>query len=151
MPRRGSNQRKYAYVAILLFVIVVVSAIVVSQIRSSRPSAIQYFTASHTASIGQFSSGNRSVNIVILGLNISAVGGDATDVQIYMDAQADPLNDAYPNIPRGTSKGVEIQLTGYLTSLNDDGLFPVEFDIGCLEALTSTFTIYIDPKDIHGM
>jgi hypothetical protein len=148
MPKRGSNQRKYAYLAILLFVIVVVSAIVVSQIRSSKPSANQYFTVSHTASLGEFSNENKTVNISVLGLNVTAVGGDATDVQITMDAQADPLTDIYPSIAKGTSKPAEIQLKGYVTSLNDDGLFPVEFDIGSLEVQTSTFTIYIDPKEI---
>jgi hypothetical protein len=129
---------------------VVVSAIVVYQMRG-KPSATEFFKVSHTASIGEFSNGNKTVNIKILGLNISAVGGDATDVQLIIDAQSDPLNDFYASISKGTSKSAEIQLKGYLTTLNDDGLFPVEFDIGCLETQTTTFTIYIDPQSIHAV
>lgn len=149
MPKHGRNQSKYVYVAILLFAIVVVSAIVVSQIRSSKPQASQYFTIFHTVSVGEFSNGNTTLNVKILGLNITAVGGDATDVQITIDAQADQLSDIYPSIPKGTTKPAEIQLKGYVTSLNDDGLFPVEFDIGCPQTQVSTITIYLDPKDVH--
>lgn len=149
MPKRGSKQSKYVYAAILILAIVVVSAIVISQIRSSKPQASQYFTISHTASLGEFSNQNRTVNIKILGLNITAVGGDATDVQLTIDAQADQLNDIYPSIPKGTAKPAEIQLKGLVTSLNDDGLFPVEFDISCPQTQLSTITIYLEPKDIH--
>jgi len=139
------------YVAILLFAIVVVSAIAVSLTRDSRPSASQYFTISHTASVGEFYNGNKSVNVKILGLNVTAVGGDATDVQITIDAQVDRLNDFFTSIPKGTTKPLEIQLKGYLTTLNDKGLFPVEFDMVSPQTQLSTITIYLDPKDVHNL
>lgn len=149
MPKHRSKQSKYVYAAILILAIVVVSAIVVSQTRSSKPQARQYFTISHTASLGEFFDGNKTLSVKILGLNIKAVGGDATDVQITIDAQTDQLSDIYPSIPKGTTQPAEIQLRGYVTSLNDSGLFPVEFDISCPEAQLSTITIYLDPKDVH--
>lgn len=149
MSKHRSKQSKYVYAAILILAIVVVSAIVVSQTRSSKPQARQYFTISHTASVGEYFNGNVTLSVKILGLNITAVGGDATDVQITIDSQADYLIDIYPSIPKGTAKLAEITLGGYVTSLNDDGLFPVEFDISSPETQLSTITIYLDPKDVH--
>jgi hypothetical protein len=157
MPRRNSNRNKYVLVAVFLFAVVVVSAIVVSITQSRKPSASEYFTITHTASIGTFSGDNTTVNLKIMGLNITAVGGDATNPQLLCDSQANPIDDSYNGtLAKGQSWDYQIELVGgeYQTHgltayLNDKGMFEVEVQIGSKECELSTITVALDPKDIH--
>ena len=162
MPRRKSNRNKYVLVAVFLFAVVVVSAIVVSITQSRKPSASEYFTITHTASIGTFSGDNTTVNLKIMGLNITAVGGDATNPQLLCDSQAYPIDDVYNNnatngvLAKGQSWDYQIELVGgeYQTHgltvyLNDKGMFEVEVQIGSKECELGTITVALDPKDIH--
>jgi len=157
MPRRNSNRNKYVLVAVFLFAVVVVSAIVVSITQSRKPSASEYFTITHTASIGTFSGDNTTVNLKIMGLNITAVGGDATNPQLLCDSQAYPIDDVYNGtLAKGQSWDYQIELVGgeYQTHgltayLNDKGMFEVEVQIGSKECELSTITVALDPKDIH--
>jgi hypothetical protein len=149
MPRHKSNKGKYLFVAIVALIIVIVAAFALTQTPvGSRPTASLYFKIVHTASLAENVTGNKSVLLKTLGINITAVEGDATDVQVTIDSQANNLNDIYPSIPNGTTKPAEIELQGYLTTLNDNGLYPVEFDIVCPQADLSVITLYLSPKDI---
>lgn len=162
MPRRKSSRNKYALVAVILFAVVVVSAIAVSLTQSRKPSANEYFTITHTASIGTFTGDNTTVALRILGLNITAVGGDATNPQLLCDSQAYPIDDVYNNnvtngvLAKGESWDYQIELVGgeYQTHglaayLNDKGMFEVEVQIGSKECELGTIIVALDPKDIH--
>jgi hypothetical protein len=149
MPRHKSNKGKYLFIAIVALIIVIIAAFALTQTPVGRkPAASQYFKIVHSASLAENVTGNGNVLLKTLGINITAVEGDATDVQITMDSQANYLNDIYPSIPNGTTKPAQIELQGYLTTLNDNGLYPVEFDIVCPQADMSTITLYLNPKDI---
>jgi len=158
MPRRESNRSKYVLVAVFLFAIVVVSAIVVSITQSRKPSASEYFTITHTGSIGTFRD-NRTVTLKILGLDITTVGGDATNPQLLCDSQAYPLDDSYNGVlHKGESWDYQIELTGgeYQTHgltvyLNNENRFEVEVQIGSKECEVGTITVALDPKDIVDM
>jgi len=158
MPRRKSNRNRYALVAVFLFAVVVVSAIVVSITQSRKPSASEYFTITHTGSIGTFRD-NTTVTLKILGLSITAVGGDATNPQLLCDSQANPLDDSYNGtLVKGESWDYQIELTGgdYQTHgltayLNNENMFEVEVQIGSKECELGTITVVLDPKDIMDM
>jgi hypothetical protein len=150
MPKHKSNKGKYLFIAIVALLIVIVAAFALTQTPAGRkPTASQYFKIVHTASLAENVTGSRNqVLLKTLGINITTVGGDATDVQITIDSQANNLNDIYPSIPNGTTKPAQIELQGYLTTLNGNGLYPVEFDIVCPQADLSVITLYLNPKDI---
>lgn len=155
MPRRKSNRNKYVLVAVSLFAVVVISAIVVSITRSRKPSASEYFTITHTKSLGTFRD-NNTVTLRILGLNITAVGGDASNPQLLVDSQANPIDDSYNGtLTKGQSwdypielVGGEYQTRGLTLYLNDKGVFEVEVEIGSVECEVGTITVAVDPKDI---
>jgi len=159
MPRRKSNRNKYALVAVFLFAVVVVSAIVVSITQSRKPSASEYFTITHTRSVGSFSGENTTVTLRILGLNITAVGGDATNPQLLCDSQAYPLDDSYNGtLAKGQSWDYQIELTGgdyqthgLIVYLNNENMFEVEVQIGSKECELGTIIVALDPKDIIKM
>ena len=158
MPRGKSNRNKYALVVVFLFAVVVVSAIVVSITQSRKPSASEYFTITHTESIGTFRD-NTTVTLKFLGLNITAVGGDATNPQLLCDSQAYPLDDSYNGIlVKGESWDYQIELTGgdYQTHgltvyLNNENMFEVEIQIGSKECELGTIIVALDPKDIMNL
>jgi len=158
MPRRKSNRNKYALVAVFLFAVVVVSAIVVSITQSRKPSANEYFTITHTGSVGTFRD-NTTVTLKILGLSITAVGGDATNPQLLCDSQAYPLDDSYNGtLVKGESWDYQVELTGgdYQTHgltvyLNSENMFEVEIQIGSKECEIGTITVPLDPKNIVDM
>jgi hypothetical protein len=158
MPGHKSNRNKYVLVAVFLFAIVVVSAIVVSITQSRKPLASEYFTITHTESIGTFRD-NTTVTLKILGLNITAVGGDATNPQLLCDSQANPLDDSYNGVlHKGESWDYQIELTGgeYQTHgltvyLNNENKFEVEIQIGSKECEVGIITVIVDPKDIMNL
>ena len=158
MPRRKSSRNKYALVAVILFAVVVVSAIVVSITQSRKPLASEYFTITHTGSIGTFRD-NTTVTLKILGLSITAVGGDATNPQLLCDSQANPLDDSYNGtLVKGESWDYQIELTGgdYQTHgltvyLNNKNMFEVEIQIGSKECELGTIVVALDPKDIMNL
>ena len=158
MPKRKSSRDKYVLIAVFLFAVVVVSAIVVSITQSRKPLASEYFTITHTGSIGTFRD-NTTVTLKILGLNITAVGGDATNPQLLCDSQAYPLDDSYNGtLVKGESWDYQIELTGgdYQTHgltvyLNNENMFEVDVQIGSKECELGTITVALDPKNIMDM
>lgn len=158
MMRRAKKSKMKRNLLILLTIAVVISIIVASAIRnqntqgSQKPPASEYLKVEHIGSIGEFSNNNRTVNIKELGLNITAVGGNATNILI---TGLSTQGEEYPYIAflrKGESKEITIQLRSCVISLNETtGLFgPVEFTIGCSEASPSDITIYLRPEDIAG-
>jgi hypothetical protein len=163
MPKHKSSRNKYVLVAVFLFAVVVVSAIVVSITQSRKPLASEYFTITHTGSIGTFRD-NTTVTLKILGLSITAVGGDATNPQLLCDSQAYPIDDVYNNnatngvLAKGESWDHQIELTGgdYQTHgltvyLNNENMFEVEIQIGSKECEIGTIIVAIDPESIVGV
>jgi hypothetical protein len=156
MPKSRDRRKTYFYIAMLLFAVVVVSAVIVSQTQSRKPLAKDYFTIVHTRSIGTFYNQNRSVILTILGLNITAVGGDATAPQILCDAQASPVDDVYDGtLAKGKSWDMPVALTGgdyqshgLPAEINAQGMFEVEVTIGSQEVQQGDITVLIDPADI---
>jgi hypothetical protein len=120
--------------------------------------ASEYFTITHTGSIGTFRD-NTTVTLKILGLSITAVGGDATNPQLLCDSQAYPLDDSYNGtLLKGESWDYQIELTGgdYQTHgltvyLNNENMFEVEIQIGSKECEIGTIIVAIDPKSIVDM
>ena len=155
MRKRGrSNKSKYLLGSVVLSVVVIALALGYlyrpNQNQNQKPPASQYLKVANTKSIGEFSNQNKTVLIKTLGLNITAVGGDATSIVVQVASQVDPTNDVWAFLAKGASQEAQIRLNGYMTVLNDQGKFPVEVDIGCSEATHEAIpiTLYLDPKDI---
>jgi hypothetical protein len=152
---RRSKRKKNAL--ILLAIVAAATIIVVSAIKNqnnqniqSKPPASEYLKVEHIGSIGEFYNNNRTVNIKELGLRVTALGGNATNIII---TGLSTESEDYPyiqNLTMGESKELSIQLKSYITSLNDEGVFPLELTIGCSEATASDITIYLKPEDIKG-
>jgi len=138
--------------AIAIAIIVIFASALRIQNNRWKPPASEYLKVEHTKSLGVFYNNNKTVNIKELGLRITAVGGDATNVLI---TGLSTQGEEYPYIEflhKGESKEITVQLRSYFTSLNETiGLFPVELTIGCSEALPSDITIYLNPEDIVGL
>jgi hypothetical protein len=125
----------------------------------TQPSASQYFVVTHTSSTGTFTNDNRSVILAILGLNITAVGGDATAVQARCKSQANPVDDYINNLTKGPPGwDLQVALTGgdynYMglhLLQNRQGMFQVDVTISCNEALTATIPVLINPNDITNL
>jgi hypothetical protein len=142
----------------ILVVAVVIAAFALSQpnTNSKRPSANDYFVVTHTTSTGEFSSQNKTITIATLGLNITAVGGDATDVYIRCASQASPMDDYLTTLKKGPPgwdlpvvlKGGEYNYHGLTLTLNDQGKFSTKVTVACNEVEAGAITVMINPEDI---
>ena len=158
MPRRRSNTNKYLLVAILLLVIVIVAAFAASRTGGQKPLASQYLAVAHTASTAYYPSttSNTTIILTVLGLNITAVEGDATAVYVQCRSQAYPADDELASLAKGkmwdapiTLTGGELRFRGLQVSMNTQGKFEVDVTVSCNEARSATIPVSIDPKDIY--
>jgi len=155
MKKTGRSKTK-RNILIMLTIAIATTIIVASALRnqnsSQKPLASEYLKVEHTKSLGVFYNNNKTVDIRELGLRITAVGGNATNILI---TNLPTQGEDYPSIDflrKGESKDITVQLRSYITSLNETiGLFPVELTIGCSEASASDITIYLKPEDIKGL
>jgi uncharacterized protein YpmB len=155
---RKSKIRKKAL--ILIAVVAAIAVIVVSAMRnqnlqsgqgSPKPLASEYFKVEHTVSFGEFYYNNRTVYIHILGLRVTALGGDAHSIYIWVEGAKEPYY--IKNITAGHCEDVEIELSGYYTGrieYDSKYVYPVELTISCPEVESETITIYLEPDDIKG-
>ena len=156
VPKQRSNRIKYLLVAMILLVAVIIAAFALSQTSSKRPSANEYFVVTHTMSTGEFSNQNKTVTIATLGLNITAVGGDATDVYVRCSSQAVPEDDYVEKLNKGPPgwdipvvlKGGAFYYRGLTLRLNDQGMFSVNVRVICNEVETASIAVLINPGDI---
>lgn len=160
MPKQKSNRGKYLLISVFLIILLVaVIASAATMFRGAngrKPSASQYFIVTHTSSTGEVSDDNKSVILSILGVNITAVGGDATAVQVKCTSQANPVDDYCDNLAKGPPGwDLPIALTGgdwnyhgLLVRLNNQGMFQANVTISCNEAQTATIPVLINPDDI---
>jgi hypothetical protein len=157
MRKKGSKAKngKGKYFLILAFILLVLFAVlIVFSIKNntSKPTsnvkAGEYLQIVHTKSIGEFYNNRRTVKITELGLDITAVKGDAHSIIIYVDTQVDISNDVYKYIAKGETLSITVKLNGYITSLNPEGKFPVTVGVSCSEAAYDEITLLIDPDDI---
>ena len=152
--RRSINKKK----ALVLLAIAAAATIITfsamknpnNQNVQQKPPASEYLKVEHIGSIGEFYNKNRTVDIKELGLRVTALGGNATNIIITGLSTESEDYPCIQNLSMGESKELDIQLKSYVTSLNDEGLFPLELTIGCSEATPSDITIYLKPEDIKG-
>jgi len=141
---------------IFLAVAIMISIVIISAVRnqtgsqgSQKPPASEYLKVEHTKSFGEFYYGGKTVFIRELGLKITAVGGNASNIVI---TGLPTSGEEYPFISflsQGESKELTIMLRSYYTGLEEEG-YPVYLTIGCDEAYAEEITIYLKPKDISG-
>lgn len=147
--KRGKSHTKHI-VASFVMIIAILIIIVTSQSNQpnqTRPPADQYLEVQHTRSLGRFYNQNQTVQIMILGLKIKAVGGDAHDILIDFGGARE--YEIIPEILQGELHESQIETQGYATDL-ENGFFPVTLDIRCDEAEWATVILYLrpDPEDI---
>ena len=157
--KKGSKGKaKYVVFAfiIAIIIIIIIVAVVAAPNQSKTPLTSEYLKVSHTKSIGEFSNNNKTVRITALGLNVTAIAGDAHTITIIVDSQPEGSEDGFgpPDtyiLKKGESWLPGIQLNGYVTDLiQKDGepVFPLEIQIGCHETREEKITLYIKPEDI---
>lgn len=147
MKKRRSGKNKYLFIALTLFIVLILLAIFSFNAQESRMKAGKYLHVAHTKSIGNFYNNGKTLVIKELGLNITAVHGDAHDIIIIVDSQVDIANDVYSFIGENETRSISVRLKGYTTSLNN-GKFPVEIGISCREVSPDDIIIYVDPSDV---
>lgn len=65
----------------------------------------EYFVLSGIAALGRYGLGtNESVLIKTLGFNFTPIGGDATEVTLFLEGTSDPLDFFWPRINKGQSQ-----------------------------------------------
>jgi len=151
--KRSKIKGKYLALAIIIVALIIFAAITIVVYQpKKKPLITDYLTVSHTKSFGQFLQGDTLVNIVDLGLRITAVGGNATSIVVQVDEgnQPYPENDVYKEIPKGNYSDVVIQLQGCYLTL-EDGKTTIHIEISCTEAEGRAYlTITIPEEDIVG-
>jgi hypothetical protein len=153
--RRRARKSKIKRKALILMV--VAAAIIITVIAAiknpnnpKKPLASEYLKVEHTKSLGEFYNNNRTVKIIDLGLRVTALCGDAHNILITnLPIGSGDLQPYIQYLRIGEYKDLDITLD-YLTSLNEDGLFPLELTIGCSEAEPEDVTIFLKPEDIIG-
>jgi hypothetical protein len=157
VTRHRSNRNKYLFIAILLVAAVIVAAFAFNQGSSQKPLASQYFVVTHTTSAGEYlTSDNKTVRLTTLGLNITAVGGDATNVQVFCNSQAEPESDYLVNLTRGAPgwdlpialAGGQYNYRGLSLRMNDQGMFALDVTISCDQVKSAKIPVLINPEDI---
>jgi len=151
---RSKIKGKYLALAIIIVVLIVFAAIaiVVVYLPKKKPLITDYLTVSHTKSFGQFLQNDTLVNIVDLGLRITAVGGDAHSIVVQIDegSQLYPENDVYAEILKGNYSDVVIELSGCYLPL-ENGKVTIHVEISCSEAEGRAYlAITIPEGDIVG-
>jgi len=134
--KRSKIKGKYLVLAIIVVALIILAAMaIVVYLPKKKPSIIGYLTVSHTKSFGEFLQGDTLVNIVDLGLRITAVGGNATSIVVQVDEgmQLHPENDVYKEIPKGNYSDVVIQLEGCYLPL-ENGKATIHVEISCSQA-----------------
>lgn len=158
MPRRKSNRKKYLLIATLLLIVVIVAVFAVFRTTGQKPLASEYFTITHTASTAYYPStaSNSTLVLTVLGLNITAVEGDATAVYVQVRSQAYPEDDEISSLTKGKSWDAPITLTGGVfnyrglqSTMNTEGKFQVDVTISCNEARRAPIHVLLDPNDIY--
>jgi len=151
--RKKSHAKPIAVLLIVMFTLVIIIAVALNksnQSNQNKPPADKYLKIQHTKSIGEFyGDQNSSVLIKILGLNITALGGNAYD--IWIDLGTPQSDTEYPyahvsDLPKGNSTEVQIT-TSYSTEL-ENGFFPVYIDVWCNEAKIASVLLLLNPNDI---
>ena len=135
----------------------IVAALAFNQASSQKPLASQYFIVSHTTSTGEYlTSDNKTFKITTLGLNITAVGGDATNVYVKCNSQAEPESDYLENLTKGPPgwdipvvlAGGVFNYQGATVKMNDQGMFSFNVTISCDQVESDRIRVLINPEDI---
>jgi len=147
----------YLSIALLLLVIVIVAAFAIFfTANGEKPLASQYLTVKHTASTAYYSNpSNTTMILTVLGLNVTAVGGDATGLYVHCRSQATPVDAELESLDKGKSWDLPIALTGgdyhYMglqVRNNTQGMIEVDVTVGCDEARSAVIPVILDSKDI---
>jgi hypothetical protein len=158
MRRHRSNRNKYLLIAILLLVVVIVAAFAVFfTAKGEKPLASEYLTVEHTASTAYYSNpSNTTMIFTVLGLNVTAVGGDATGLYVHCKSQADPVDAELEELAKGKTWDLPITLTGgdynyrgLQLKKNTQGMLEVDVTVGCNEARSTVISVLVDPKDVY--
>jgi len=162
--RKRSNRNKYLLIGLLLMLVIIIAIVAALSMNGAvgeKPLASSYFIVTNTTSAGEFHGAhNESVTLTTLGLNVTAIGGDATAVQLRCTSQAYPMDDYIQTLKKGPP-GWDVQITlaggdtstgnyyhGLPLELDENGFFEAEVTVSANEVQSSVFTVLISPKDI---
>jgi hypothetical protein len=147
---RHSKSKYWIAASVLVLALITIIAAISFDSQSKKPKASEYLKVGHTRSTGTFYNQNRTVAIKTLGLNITAIMGDANNILIIVDSSDEPYSIGF--LAKGCSELPAIQLKGYVTTINvTTGSFPLQLEIGCREATNEEIIIYLKPEDIVGI
>jgi hypothetical protein len=151
---RHSSNANYIILALflVLILIIVTGVAIVMNMPKKKPLAHEYLSVVPTpgGSLGEFYDQNKTVIIKILGLNITAVGGDASDIIVTISSQQEP--EWRGNLSKGETWSAGFQLQGLRTVLNKtDGLFHVQIGIKCAQTDPEYIWLYLNYQDIIPM
>jgi len=151
MPKKRQKERR-KYALITLIISVFVALIVISSLNQpiqptvQKPPVTEYLQIQHTKSIGERKTAdNRTILIKTLGLKITAVRGDATNIAIDVPGAQDI--EYIEKISKGETREIQILSQGYLVELDENGVFPITFDAWSSEAEAAPVTVYARPED----
>lgn len=137
---RRSRKKSSRNLTIFLLAVLVTGACVAvavywqtTSVRHVRVSAEEYFQIADVGAFGTFSS--KYVLITYIGFQVNATEGDAHDIYVDMDGRSTQFDPPFiAELSKGNASFVEINLTGYRSEQDSDGLFPVKVSISCDEA-----------------
>jgi len=142
---RHSSNAKYIILALFL-VLILTGVVIVINMPKKKPLAHDYLHVVPTLSVGEFDD-QKTVIIKTLGLNITAVGGDAYDIIVTISSQEEPEWREF--LPKGETWSAGFTLQGLRSVLNKtDGLFHVQIGIKCAETEPEYMWLRLKPQDI---
>jgi hypothetical protein len=151
MTKRSKSKKTKWLVAVafVLFASVLTTSLLMYRGQPSPPKKTpdQYFSFSN---IGAWATNvsKTFIKIKVLYFTITATGGDAHHLALFLPGMADPLdNYQYDRATNGTALPVEITFPSEVSSTKKEQGFPINIKLWCDEA-EGTVTLYVPETGI---
>jgi hypothetical protein len=144
-----------AYILIFIVVVVVTAVISHKEHSDNLPLASEYFDIKVVKARGQVLPGNKSVNIKMVVLNITAIGGEANEIILEFEGMLGEQRVAYKShLDKGEwwcDENTTPRFENYIVPVNDKGEVVLKdfLTIGCKEARGATISLYIPLNEIE--
>ena len=149
MPKRDRKRHTKRYIIIMASLAILAFLVFssINQKNKSKPSCSEYLKIQHTKSIATtYTDDNRTIIIKTLGINITAIGGDAHNIIIDVGSQEPEI---IQKIPNGTTSDYQIDKISLLAELDaDKGIYLIPIEVQCDEAEPASIIIEAQPHDI---
>lgn len=147
--KRSRGKQKYYYVIIpLLALIILITISELNRSTEKKPLCREYLKIQHTRSWARtYTNDNQTILIKALGINITAIKGDAHNIVIDSGGFLEPITIS--NITKGETKDLSIEQISLPSEFDEEkGVYIIPLEVRCTEAEADYILIEARPEDI---